>query len=477
MSTTLNPAHPEALIAVDLERTVLAQAMEPWGHAAEVFRLPLEAFADSTSRSLYQTLRAVYDRGESLDLINVGEEARRRGRSQADVIDLTSARVSTNVGYHVQALAELWSQREVRLVAMDTMLRAEDPTNDSYEILESAIQRIDRSSPDVLLGNDGGRVRKIGDAFGDLEDRVSRTKAQGGMAGPSSGLRAVDEIVGGWAPSEHIILAAGSGIGKTNLGIKFARSAAMPPEGVEPTGVGYFSVEVPADRVLERMVIAEGRIDSGRMKRGRLLQADKEAFRAARDRIKAAPIWVDDARGMPVLNLVARARRLVRDEGVGLIVVDYLQRLAADGLDARNYERAISAISATLAGLAQTLNVPVISLSQLTRDMANSGDKPTMHDLRGSGDIENDADRVVLLHRPEAHGVQYDKEAQASAIGLARIIMGKGRNGGVGEALCTYSEKYLDFWDGLPKPHEKHLLKPESFGDQGELEDPGDAPF
>jgi replicative DNA helicase len=252
-------------------------------------------------------------------------------------------------------------------------------------------------------------------------------------------------MTGGWQPSDLIIIAARPSMGKTAFSLATARNAAL--HGKTPTPVAIFSLEMSSQQLAQRLLTSEARVDAQSARTGRLKDDDWPKLARAAGRLSAAPIFIDDTPGLSILELRAKCRRLRAEHNIGLIVVDYLQLMQGptSGRNS-NREQEIAQISRSLKSLAKELNVPVVALSQLSRAVeTRGGDKrPQLSDLRESGSIEQDADVVAFIYRAERYGITVD-ESGNSTEGLAEIIVGKQRNGPIGDVSLAFVHQFARF--------------------------------
>jgi replicative DNA helicase len=269
-----------------------------------------------------------------------------------------------------------------------------------------------------------------------------------GITGVPTGFRDLDSLTGGLQNSDLIIIAGRPSSGKTAFALSLARNAAL--HGEKPTGVGIFSLEMSTQQMVMRLLCAEAKVDAHLVRTGRLPEHDWKRVGFAAGRLAKANIFIDDTPALGILELRAKARRLKAERNIGLIVIDYLQ-LMQGPKSAENREKEISAISRSLKSLAKELSIPVIALSQLSRAVESRTDKrPILSDLRESGAIEQDADLVCFVHRPEMYA-DPDSADYAEVVGRSGIIVGKHRNGPVGDVKLTFVHRYARFENPAPE--------------------------
>ncbi|RPH37777.1 replicative DNA helicase, partial [bacterium] len=249
-------------------------------------------------------------------------------------------------------------------------------------------------------------------------------------------------LTGGWQNSDLIIIAGRPSCGKTAFALSLAANAAMHKN--KPTGVGIFSLEMSTRQLVMRLLCAEARVDAHAVRTGRLPDDDWKRLSIGAGRLAKANIFIDDTASLGILELRAKARRLKAEQNVGLVIIDYLQ-LMQGPRSAENREKEISAISRSLKALAKELDIPVVALSQLSRAVEGRTDKrPILSDLRESGAIEQDADLVAFVHRPEMY-TDPKSEKMDEVQGKAEIIVGKQRNGPIDDVTLAFVSRYARF--------------------------------
>jgi replicative DNA helicase len=281
----------------------------------------------------------------------------------------------------------------------------------------------------------------IGQAIKQIE--VARTQKTG-VTGVESGFTELDRITSGWQNSDLIIIAARPAMGKTAFVLSLGRNAAVDFQ--KPIAV--FSLEMSSLQLVSRLIASESELSAEKLRKGQLEDHEFEQLNSKIGKLAEAPIFIDDTPALSIFELRAKARRLHQQHGIRMIVVDYLQLMTAGGDNRGNREQEISSISRSLKSIAKELNIPVIALSQLSRAVETRGGdkKPQLSDLRESGAIEQDADMVLFIHRPEYYGLEAD-EAGNSTQGKAEIIIAKHRNGKVGSVNLKFIDRLAKFTD------------------------------
>jgi replicative DNA helicase len=449
--------------AVEIEAQVLgAMLLEREAIARVIEVLDEDAFHAEYHRKIYQAVLALFDRSEPVDLITVAEELRRRGHldaagGEAYLVELTKNIVSAaNVERHALYVVEKSLLRGLIESSTRIAARAYNPTEDALQLLDEAEQEVFRLSERRLKKNFVGLDKAVHETFEMLESIHGQ---HSGVTGVPTGFQGLDDLTGGWQSSDLIIIAGRPSSGKTAFALSAARNAAL--HGQKPTGVGIFSLEMSTQQLVLRLLCAEARVDAHAVRTGRLPNDHWRNLSLAAGNLAKAGIFIDDTASLGILELRAKARRLKAEHHIGLIVVDYLQ-LMQGPKDAENREKEISAISRSLKALAKELNIPVLALSQLSRAVEARTDKrPILSDLRESGAIEQDADVVLFVHRPEMYADQESRE-KGEVYGQAEIIIGKQRNGPIGEVQLRFMHKYARF----EKLDVYHDLMPVPSGDE-----------
>jgi len=406
-----------------------------------------ECFYKEANQKIFQAIVNLNFREFPVDLYTVTEELRATGQLESVggpvyVTQLTSKVVSAaNVEYHARIVAQKHIQRE--LIRASTMIqtRAFDDAEDVTELLDFSENEIFQ----IAEGNIRREIAPINavikDALKEIEEAGKRKDA---LAGIPSGFSNLDRLTSGWQKAELVIIAARPSMGKTAFALSMARNMAIDHR----KSVAVFSCEMSSIQLVNRLIVAETDIPSDRIKNGRL---DEEEWRQLDARIKnlvQAPIFIDDTPAISIAELRGKCRRLVAQHKLDIVIVDYLQ-LMSSGTENNGYrEQEVSLISRSLKSIAKELNVPIIALSQLNRavEMRGGLKRPMLSDLRESGAIEQDADMVVFIHRPEYFGINALEDG-SSTKGIAEIIIAKNRNGPVGDVMLKFREEKAQFTD------------------------------
>ncbi len=433
--------------AVDVEQAVLGAVLierDAIPKAIEI--LPADAFYDGRHQKIYEAVEALFERGHPVDLITLSEELKRRGEYEAIggyyLAELTTRVASAaNVEYHARIIAEKSLLRKLITTMTGVVGQAFDPTTDAFDLLDEAERQIFQITESQLRK---GVVKLDSVMMATVAHLESIHGREGGITGVPSGFTALDNMTGGWQPSDMVIVAARPSMGKTAFSLALTRNAALHPE--KPCGVAYFSLEMSAQQLAQRLLTSEARVDAQRARTGRLHDDDWPKLARAAGKLSAAPIFIDDTPALGILELRAKCRRLKAEHDIGIVIVDYLQLMHGTQQTQGNREQEIAQISRSLKGLAKELNVPVIALAQLSRAVeTRGGDKrPQLSDLRESGSIEQDADVVMFIYRAERYGITVD-EAGNSTEGLGELLIGKQRNGPIGDVKVAFVNQFARF--------------------------------
>ena len=351
-----------------------------------------------------------------------------------------------NIEHYVRIIKEKSTVRRLIHSANEILVRGFSNEEDVHELLN----RAERSIFEISQANIRTGFRKIQDLMSEVYENIERLSKQKELVtGVATGFLELDTMTSGLQPSDLIIVAARPGLGKTSFALNVGQHAAMMQKTV-----GIFSLEMAAHQLVNRLICAEARVDSHRVRTGKLHREDWQALGKAITRLDKAKIFIDDTPGISVTEMRSKARRLKAEHGLDLLIVDYLQLMAAGPISRQRYEnrqQEISAISRSLKGLAKELNIPLIAISQLSRApeqrRGEGGHKPQLSDLRESGSIEQDADVVMFIYREDL----YSKEEDPENKGIAEIIIGKQRNGPVGIVRLVFIEQWTKFENLAPE--------------------------
>jgi replicative DNA helicase len=438
--------------AVELEEAVLGALMlEKNALTVVADILTFECFYKENHKIIFEAIQNLSSRSEVVDILTVTNELKRIGKLELAggphaVAQLTGRVASgANIEFHARIVLQKHIQRELIRISADTLRDAYEETTDVFDLLDAAEQKLFQVS--------NGNIRKNYESMPSLIARAVKkvemaAQNVSGITGVPSGFMALDKLTSGWQNSDLLILAARPAMGKTAFVLSIARNAAV--DFKQPVAV--FSLEMAAEQLVARLISSETGINAEKLKKGNLEKYEWEQLHAKITALENAPIYIDDTAGLSIFELRTKARRLKSEKGISMIVIDYLQLMTAGGEHKGNREQEISAISRSLKSIAKELNVPIIALSQLSRSVETRGGskKPMLSDLRESGAIEQDADMVMFIYRPEYYGLTED-ESGMPTLGRADIIIAKHRSGAVGEVPLRFINQQAKFtdWDNF----------------------------
>ena len=439
--------------AVELEEAVLGALMLEKDALANVIEiLKPEMFYKEVNQNVFQAIFNLFNRTQPVDILTVTNELKSMGLLEVTggpyyVAQLTSRVVSAaNIEYHSRIIIQKYIQRELIRLSGEVINEAYEDTTDVFELLDKAERNLFNVSDANLRRKYQDMPTIIREAFEEMEHaRKAAEEGAQSVRGVPSGFTQLDRVTAGWQKSDLIIIAARPAMGKTAFVLSMARNAAIDFR----IPVAVFSLEMSALQLVMRLISMESELPSDVLRRGTLEEYQWIQLNSRLKNLESAPIFIDDTPALSIFELRAKARRLVAQHGIQLIIVDYLQLMSA-GADSRgNREQEISSISRSLKVLAKELNVPVIALSQLSREVekrSTSTKRPILSDLRESGAIEQDADLVLFIYRPEVYKLE-TFEDDTPTKGLAEISIAKHRNGATAEVKLRFISHYGRFTD------------------------------
>ena len=445
ISDSLGKLPPQAL---DLEEAVLGALMLEKNALTNVIEyLKAEHFYDEAHKEIYAAIVELFSNTEPVDMRTVVAQLRKSGKLELVggayyIAELTSKVSSAaNIEYHARIVIEMAIKRELIRIASQVHTDAYEDTTDVFQLLDKTEQAIFQISDSNLRKNYDSMRDLMKLAIKEIQERKNH---KDGLTGVASGFTKLDRLTSGWQKSELVIIAARPGMGKTAFIVSALRNAAVDFE----TPVAIFSLEMSSIQLVNRLISAEAELESEKIKRANLADFEWQQLVHKTNRLTAAPIFIDDTPALSILELRAKCRRLKAEHNVQLIVIDYLQLMRGDTIGGGNREQEIASISRALKSIAKELNVPVIALSQLSRAVeTRGGDKrPQLSDLRESGSIEQDADMVMFLYRPEYYKILED-EGGIPTHGLAELIVAKHRNGSLDTVKLKFIGKFTKFAD------------------------------
>lgn len=429
---------------VEVEKEIIGAMLLDNEAIPKVFEiLKADSFFDPKHKVIFQSIQSLYEANEPLDTVTLYEELKKQGKVEdaggVTYVSKLAQDVSSaaNVDYHARIVLEKWILRKLISTSLDVASSAFDAQEDVFDLLDEAEQKMFSISQEGTKESFTSMKAAVKDAW-EMIEAIKGNKL--GAVSVQTGYFQLDDMLGGYQKSDLIIIAARPSMGKTAFALSFMRNAAIDYN----IPVAFFSLEMATVQLATRLISAEARMDAHSLRTGNFRDSDGQKISRTVHKLSDAPIYIDDTPGLSILEMRAKSRRLHKEKGIGLIVVDYLQLMTA-GSKVESREREISLISRSLKALAKDLNVPVIALSQLNRAVESTTDKrPMLSHLRESGAIEQDADVVIFLYRPEYYGITQFSNGDSTE-GIAEIIISKQRNGPVGEVKLRFIKEYARF--------------------------------
>jgi len=433
--------------APELEEAVLGAIMiekDAFSIVSEI--LKAECFYKPAHQKIYEAISKLAISQEPIDMHTVTEQLRKNGTIDdiggAYYITLLTAKVSSaaHLEYHSRIVTQKYLARELIRISTEVQNKAFDDKIDVDDLMEEAEGMLFEVTQQNLK-KDAVQIYPVVE---EARQRMILAASKEGASGIPSGFHALDKITSGWQKSDLIIIAARPAMGKTAFVLSMAKNMAVNYN----SPVAVFSLEMSNVQLVNRLIMNVCEIEGEKIKKGDLSPAEWDIFDEKVRVLENAPVFVDDTPSLSVFELRSKARRLVREHGVQCILIDYLQLMNASGMNFGNREQEVSMISRSLKALAKELDIPIIALSQLNRGVEGrsglDGKRPQLSDLRESGAIEQDADMVCFIHRPEYYHLTEDNEGN-SLIGIAEIIVAKHRNGATGTIRLRFKNIYTRF--------------------------------
>lgn len=434
--------------ARELEEAVLGALMlekDAYSIVSEI--LKPECFYEKSHEMIYAAIVDLALSQRPVDMLTVTEQLKKRGELDQVggpfyITQLTNKVASSaHIEYHARIIAQKYLARE--LISFTAMIqgKAFDETIDVEDLMQEAEGKLFEISQRNLKKDVMQINPVIKDAIAMIQKAANQTE---GLSGVRTGFDGLDKITSGWQNSDLIIIAARPAMGKTAFVLSMAKNMAVNFN----TPVALFSLEMSNVQLVNRLIVNVCEIPGDKIKRGNLESYEWEQLDFKIKELYDAPIYVDDTPSLSVFELQTKARRLVREHGIRCLIIDYLQLMNASGMSFGSREQEVSTISRSLKGLAKELDIPIIALSQLNRGVESrqgiEGKRPQLADLRESGAIEQDADMVCFIHRPEYYKITEDERGN-SLLGLAEIIIAKHRNGATGDIRLRFKSDFAKF--------------------------------
>lgn len=433
--------------APELEEDVLGAIMlekDAYTSVSDILRA--EYFYKTTHQKIFAAFVELALHQHPIDMHTVTEMLRKQGTLEEVggpyVITLLTSRVSStaHLVYHSQIIMQKYLARELIRLSSEIQTKAYDEKMDVDDLMQEAESKLF----EITQQNMKKDVVQINPVIEEARERMKEASKKQGASGIHTGFHALDKITSGWQKSDLIIIAARPAMGKTAFVLSMAKNMAVDYN----TPVAIFSLEMSNVQLINRLLMNVCSLDGEKIKNGQLTTDEWQRFDQDITRLYGAPIYVDDTPSLSILELRSKVRRLVKEHQIQCIIIDYLQLMNAGGMNFGSREQEVSMISRSLKGLAKETNLPVIALSQLNRGVEGrsgiEGKRPQLSDLRESGAIEQDADMVCFIHRPEYYGIIQDSNGN-SYNGIAEIIIAKHRNGAVGDVRLRFKNVYAKF--------------------------------
>ncbi|MBO9572646.1 MAG: replicative DNA helicase [Chitinophagaceae bacterium] len=468
--------------AKDLEEAVLGAIMlEKSAFDTVVEILKPECFYVDAHQRIYRSMQSLQQKNQPIDILTVVEEL--KFKEELDIVGgpyyvtrLTNSVISSaNIEAHSRIILQKFIQRELIRISGEIIGDAYEDSTDVFDLLDDAESKLFEITNNHLRKNFDSIDSVLVKTVQRIEDMRHRNED---ITGVPSGFSGLDRVTYGWQNTDLIILAARPAVGKTAFALNLARNAAL--HASKSTPVALFSLEMSSSQLVQRILSAESEIWLEKISRGKLEEHEmKQLYAKGIQRLAQAPIFIDDTAALNIFELRAKCRRLKNKHNIGLIIIDYLQLMSGTGDRNSNREQEISRISRDLKGLAKELSVPIIALSQLSREVEKrkDGNKiPQLSDLRESGAIEQDADMVMFLYRPEYYDITTDEHGESNK-GETHVRIAKHRNGSLENVklrAMLHIQKFVDMEDdndfggmGIPKGGSWKPVPGNDAGDKG----------
>ncbi|WP_113661634.1 replicative DNA helicase [Pedobacter nanyangensis] len=455
---TVDKIQPQA---TDLEEAVLGALMlEKDALSAVIDVLKPELFYDERHKKVFEAIQALFQKSKPVDILTVTTELRTNGALEmiggAYYVTYLTNRVSSaaNIEFHARIISQKYIQRELIRISTEIIKNAYEDTTDIFDLLDMAEKNLFDIAQNNLRRDTQKMDAIIKQSLASLEELRTKTD---GLTGVPSGFTDLDRVTGGWQKSDLVIIAARPAMGKTAFVLSCARNAAVDFQ--KPVVV--FSLEMSSVQLVNRLISGEAEIEQEKIRKGNLAEWEWQQLHSKIGRLSEAPLLIDDTPALNIFEFRAKCRRLKSQYDIQMVIVDYLQLMHGKGEGGGNREQEIGSISRALKSVAKELDVSVLALSQLSRAVESrpgqNGKRPMLSDLRESGSIEQDADMVLFLYRPEYYGIMEDESGRSNA-GVGEVIIGKNRHGETGIVPLRFIGKYVKFAD-----LEDSFLPPSSF--------------
>ena len=473
--------------AIDLEEAVLgAMLIDEKGVNEIIELLSPEVFYKRSHQLIYESIERLFRESEPIDLLTVSADLKKNKNFEPAGGDFylisLSQKVSSSahIEFHSRIIIQKYIQRKLITISNEIIQKSYNESTDVMDLLDEAESKL----YDVAQGNIKTSTESAQNLVIRAKARIEEIAKQEGLSGVSTGFEKLDKLTSGWQPSDLVIIAARPGMGKTALALSMARNISVQ----QKIPVAFFSLEMSSVQLITRLISSETGLTSDKLRTGKLADHEWQQLNIKVSDLESSPLFIDDSPSLTIFELRAKARRLASSHGIKLIIIDYLQLMNIGSSNkAGNREQEISTISRNLKALAKELDIPVIALSQLSRAVETRGGtkRPILSDLRESGAIEQDADIVSFLYRPEYYGItEWDDEMKTPSEGQGEFIVAKHRNGALDSIKLKFIPNLGKFEDigGFDSPFEfQSKLNPDNklsdFSEPSNKDDDDDMPF
>jgi len=434
--------------AIEVEEAVLGALMiEKDALTAVIDILKPDSFYKDANQKIYAAILSLFAKSEPVDLLTITNQLKINGELEMVggalyVTQLTQkVNSAANIEYHARIIVEQAIKRQLIGISTKIQTEAFEDATDVFDLLDRMESAIFEVSEANIRKNYADIRTTMMQALKELEERKNQ---EDGLTGIATGFTALDRVTSGWQRSDMVIIAARPGMGKTAFILSAIRNAAIDFK----QACAVFSLEMSSVQLVNRLISAEAELESEKLRKGNLADYEWTQLHTKITPLTDAPIFIDDTPALSILELRAKCRRLKAQHDIQLVVIDYLQLMSGDSSTKGNREQEIASISRALKNIAKELNVPVLALSQLSRAVETRGGdkKPQLSDLRESGSIEQDADQVIFLYRPEYYGLTEDEDGNP-VTGVGEVILAKNRHGSLETVRLRFIGKYTKFCD------------------------------
>jgi len=445
--------------AIDLEEAVLgAMLIDEKGVNEIIELLSPEVFYKRSHQLIYESIERLFRESEPIDLLTVSADLKKNKNFEPAGGDFylisLSQKVSSSahIEFHSRIILQKYILRKLITISNEIIQKSYNESTDVMDLLDEAESKL----YDVAQGNIKTSTESAQNLVIRAKARIEEIAKQEGLSGVSTGFEKLDKLTSGWQPSDLVIIAARPGMGKTALALSMARNISVQ----QKIPVAFFSLEMSSVQLITRLISSETGLTSDKLRTGKLADHEWQQLNIKVSDLESSPLFIDDSPSLTIFELRAKARRLASSHGIKLIIIDYLQLMNIGSSNkAGNREQEISTISRNLKALAKELDIPVIALSQLSRAVETRGGtkRPILSDLRESGAIEQDADIVSFLYRPEYYGItEWDDEMKTPSEGQGEFIVAKHRNGALDSIKLKFIPNLGKFEDlgGFDSPFE-----------------------